>query len=170
MKTNLHHRRWILPCCIVLCAIVVGAVIWINWTFRQSIDLSNKTPNQAFHFIFKMPVPSEVYNVKVAGEAGLSGNMWMRFQTHDINKTIHTFQQNHQLSITGPTDQPDGVNGLQSLFDGQRYATDVGWNKALAIKKPEYYKFMTTPEGTGWWGVFIVDRKHNMIYAWGELL
>ena len=172
MNTHLHHRRWILLCCIVLCAaaIVLGAVIWANWAFHRAIDLSNKTPDQAFHFIFKMPAPIEVYNVKVAGEAGLSGNMWMRFKTHNIHETLDAFKRNHQLSVTGPTDQPGGLNGLQSILDGQQYATDVHWNEALAINKPEYYKFTTIPEGTGWWGIFIVDREHNTVYAWGGLL
>ena len=172
MNIRLHHRRWILPCCIVLCAmaIILGASIWAYLAFHQAMNLSNKTPDQAFRFIFKMPVPIEVYDVKVAGEAGLSGNMWMRFKTHNINKTIHTFKQNHQLSVTGPTNQPESLNGLQSIFDGQQYATDAGWNEALSIKKPKYYKFTTIPEGTGWWGILIVDRKNNTVYAWGGLL
>jgi len=59
---------------------------------------------------------------------------------------------------------------LQSLLDGQQFAVNAGWNEALSIKKPQYYKFTTIPEGNGWWGIFIVDRKNNIVYAWGGLL
>lgn len=171
MKTNIHHQRWILPCCIVLCAaaIILVTVIWANWAFHRAINLSNKTPDQAFHFIFKMPVPVEVYDVKVAGEAGLSGNMWMRFKTHNIHETLDAFKRNHQLSVTGPTNQLNGLDDLKYVV-GNQYADAVDWNKALSIENPEYYKFTTIPEGTGWWGIFIVDRKNNTVYAWGGLL
>lgn len=164
-------QRWILPCTIVALALmaILGAVLWINFAFHQTIDLSNKTPDQAFHFIFKMPVPAEVYDVKTAGEAGLSGNMWMRFKTHDLHKTIDAFKRNQKLSIAGPTDQLNGLDDLNYVIDS-KYASAVDWNKVLFVKKPEYYKFTTIPEGTGWWGIFIVDRKQKTIYAWGGLL
>jgi hypothetical protein len=165
------RQRWILPCTIVALAFVVilGAIIWIYFAFHHAIDLGNKTPDHAFQFILKIPLPTEVYDVKTAGEAGLSGNMWMRFKTHDLHKTIDAFKQNQKLSIAGPTDQLIGLDDLNNVIDN-KYANAVDWNKALFVKKPQYYKFTTIPEDTGWWGIFIVDRKHKTIYAWGDLL
>lgn len=170
-NVRITRQPWFLPCCIVILviAIIVSGCSWAIWSFHHMTDLSNKTPDQAFRFIFKMSVPDEVYDVKVAGNASLSGNMWMHFKTHDLRKTIDAFKRNHQLSITGPSNQLIGIWDLKDVINS-KYATEANWNEAIVIKKPQYYKYITLPDGTGWWGIFIVDREHHTVYAWGGLL
>ena len=164
------HLYWIILSSFFL--LLMGTPGFLIWFLQQKFDLGNKPPDQVFTRIFRLPVPAGIYDIKVVGEAHMSGVFWMRFQTRNLDAVISALQRNPQVPVEGPKAPPprtDLVSLREAVFYEDRYAA-VGWDQAFLIKKPEYFDFYTTPRGTGWWGMLIVDRPQGIVYAYGELL
>jgi hypothetical protein len=171
MKVRFSRPRWKpgIVALFVTAIVGFGAIKWVEWSWQQRFDLGNKPPDEVFTRIFDAPVPSGVFNMKVAGEAHLSGVFWMRFQTHDMDNVLASLKRNSNAAIVGPTDVPDNPPSASQVTRNS-YAGAVDWGKALQIQKPEYYRFPKQPSGTGWFGILIIDRTRNTIYVTGELL
>ena len=155
--------------CFVLC--VVTAVFGVNRWIKQNFDfdLGDKPPQQVFARIFQVALPPNVRKIKVVGEAHLSGVFWMRIETADVNAFISVLKKSKGVALEA-TSEPWYMTPSLSEIKQSQYAAAVNWSAALKIARPEWYKFETMPQGTGWVGVVVVDCERKVIYAQGGLM
>ena len=152
----------------ILIGIVACGLTWAQYAFDRQIDLGNKPVSVVFQRVLRSAVPPGVSNVRIAGMASLSGQVWIRFHSSNVHRTLTILLKNPGLSISGPNSQAD-ESTIESK--GNRYATAVGWGDLAEAAKPEYYDFRWNPnQGQGWFGIIVVDRQRGDFYINGTLL
>lgn len=115
---------------------VASAAVLLKRSFQQAIDLGAVPPAQAFTRVFKMPVPKGVSQLKVAGEAHLSGVVWMRFQVANMDAFLHSLRK-HGVVLEPADELWIHTANIRS----SHYAAMVEWECALLIANPRRYRF-----------------------------
>jgi len=140
----------------------------MKFSFDRQIDLGNKPAPVVFQRVLRSAVPPGASNIRIAGMASLSGEVWIHFHSSNVHRTLAALLSNPGLSIGGPNSVAD-----EYPFDskGNRYAAAVGWGDLVSAVKPEYYNFGWNPnQGQGWFGIIVVDRRRGDFYINGGLL
>jgi hypothetical protein len=166
--------RRALKTCSLGCAAVVGVLFWAGWKLRsveRSFDLSTNPPAEAFTKVFAIRPPSSADDIKVAGYVGMNGDAWMRLHVTDVDAALKDLQRG-PLGIAGPDKESDKdfVAWRQAQdSEGQKYGSAVGWEALQDVKHPAFYYFPPRFQGTGWRGMIVVDRQHQLLFVEAQL-
>lgn len=161
-KVSLHKVAFLFAISLICASL--AAVLWIRHWYRQATDLSAVPPAQSFTRIFHMPVPAGVSELQIAGTAHLSGVVWMRLHVADTDGFLAALRRQGFV-----LEAMEGMRTDAGKVKRSPYAATVGWEKALLVAKPRYYRFHKEPLGTGWAGEMLIDPAQKIIYLRGDL-
>jgi hypothetical protein len=145
---------------IYLTAGTVGLLLFIGLVF-SSVDLGKEPTKKAFERIFRIPPPSGVHDLKVAGIAHMSGEAGMTFRVADVNSFLKAMLENPAT----PIDKEPNL-GHQPFFPeypSSKYRDAIGWDQIGRLKHREEYGFGTS--NSGWAGVAVADRERKMVFV-----
>lgn len=152
--------RWISAVCVLLLA---GRWAIGRLTASMVTDYGAMPRAVAFERICRRPPPDGMSDIRVAGHAFLAAEVWIRCRATDA-----AIQ-----SILGEENRVD-KGMFRACCGPERWNEEeprsIGFAEVATIRRPEYFEFYPTRDGSGWVGVAAVDRQRHMLYVYASPL